>query len=182
MIHSAGSTGPGQGGMRGDRVDVEVTEFIEAVQARFGPATVQRMSASSGHVPEDESRIVCVDETSLETEAETGHSDETAAVLGDEVRPTVIHRPPISIEVRSEEGIPVAVSREGRPYSVRFARGPERIGAPWWRSSENGSIREGELLREHRRDYWRVELESGTWIWIFRASSDRRWFLHGTWA
>lgn len=191
MIHSAGSTGstgssgstgPGQGGMRGDRVDVEVTEFIEAVQARFGPATVQRMSASSGHVPEDESRIVCVDETSLETEAETGHSAETAAVLGDEVRPTVIHRPPISIEVRSEEGIPVAVSREGRPYSVRFARGPERIGAPWWRSSENGSIREGELLREHRRDYWRVELESGTWIWIFRASSDRRWFLHGTWA
>ena len=48
LIHSAGSTGPGQGGMRGDRVDVEVTEFIEAVQARFGPATVQRMSASSG--------------------------------------------------------------------------------------------------------------------------------------
>lgn len=177
MIHSSGS---GEGDRGAGRVDVEVTEFIEAVQARLGSNAVRRMSASSAHVPEDESRIVCVDGASSETNE--GAAGEAASVLGDESRPTIIHRPPIPIVVRCDAGIPISVSRKGSPYSVRLAQGPERIGAPWWRTSERGGSRDGRLLREHRRDYWRLELESGTWIWIFRASSDRRWFLHGTWA
>ena len=177
MIHSAG---PGQGVRGVERIDVEATEFIEAVQARFGPTTVQRMSASSGHVPEDESRIVCVDGTPSDMSGP--HAAKTATALGGEVRPTVIHRPPIPIEVRCDDGIPVSMFREGTPYSVGFARGPERIGAPWWRSPGRDGVRDGALLREHRRDYWRLELESGTWVWVFQASSDRRWFLHGTWA
>ncbi len=177
LIHSPGSGGSGA---RIDRVDVEVTEFIEAVQARFGPAAARRMSTSSSHVPEDESRIVCIDGTSPETAGR--QAGETPVALGRESRPTVIHRPPIPIRVRCEAGVPASVLHEGLPHSVEFARGPERIGAPWWRSTGPDGIRDGGISREHRRDYWRIELESGTWIWIFQASSDRRWFLHGTWA
>ena len=115
MIHSPGSR---EGGAGIAPVEIEVTEFIEAVQARFGPNTVRRMSASSGHVPEDESRIVSVDGATSEADGEK--ADGTAAALGDEARPTIIHRPPISIEVRCDRGIPASVFHEGSPHAVGF--------------------------------------------------------------
>ena len=64
-----------------------------------------------------------------------------------------------------------------------MAIGPETIGAPWWRRSDpedDGAATGGDGGR--RREYWSVRLDDGVAIWIFRASSNGRWFVQGIWA
>ncbi|HJQ81765.1 MAG TPA: DNA polymerase Y family protein [Lacipirellulaceae bacterium] len=83
--------------------------------------------------------------------------------------PILLHSAPQALEV-------VCVAPDGPPQFVWFGArrqrivhhaGPERIETLWWRGS---SV---------RRDYYRVALESGSHLWIFRRLTDRRWFLHG---
>lgn len=45
--------------------------------------------------------------------------------------------------------------------------GPERIETGWWRESDI------------RRDYYRVETEQGSHLWIFLCLQTDRWFIHG---
>ncbi|MEZ6097008.1 MAG: DNA polymerase Y family protein [Pirellulaceae bacterium] len=54
-----------------------------------------------------------------------------------------------------------------QPFQIVRNWGPERIETGWW----NG--------RTVRRDYWRVETNSGAHLWVFRELRSRRWFLHG---
>ncbi|MAD18761.1 MAG: hypothetical protein CMJ52_00855 [Planctomycetaceae bacterium] len=172
LIHDSTRRGVASPGVR---IDVETTEFIEGVQARFGAVAIQRMRTPSGHIPEDEAGFASVDDPAE-------HPTGPGAVFGGEPRPTVVHRPPVPIEVGCRASLPTTVIHGGMRHVVASEWGPERIGAPWWRAPSDGNGDDEELRREHRRDYWRLELECGTWIWVFQASSDRRWFLHGTWA
>jgi protein ImuB len=50
---------------------------------------------------------------------------------------------------------------------IRACEGPERIETGWW---------SGEAAR---RDYYRVETETGARYWIFRDLAASTWFLHG---
>jgi protein ImuB len=53
------------------------------------------------------------------------------------------------------------------PFSVTRSWGPERIETGWWRG------------RTLRRDYWRIEIDSGAQLWIYRDLRSGRWYLHG---
>ena len=64
-----------------------------------------------------------------------------------------------------------------------MAIGPETIGAPWWRGSPTQASPERvECDTGRHRAYWSVRLDDGVAIWIFRASSNDRWFVQGIWA
>jgi len=63
------------------------------------------------------------------------------------------------------DGPPQRVEWRGRLRAVLRWWGPERIETGWWRRPQS------------LRDYYRVELETGEWLWIFRA--ENRWHLHG---
>jgi len=56
-------------------------------------------------------------------------------------------------------------------HRVRIAEGPERLEPEWWRDPP------GRLAR----DYYRVELASGTRLWVCRVGfgAEARWFLQG---
>jgi len=56
---------------------------------------------------------------------------------------------------------------QGRGMLIRACEGPERIETGWW---------SGEAAR---RDYYRVETETGARYWIFRDLAASTWFLHG---
>jgi protein ImuB len=62
-------------------------------------------------------------------------------------------------------------------HVVVKAEGPERIAPEWWRIV-------GETMPP-TRDYFRVEDETGTRFWVFRAGLYHRecehpvWFMHG---
>ncbi|NML08025.1 DNA polymerase Y family protein [Sphingomonas sp. G-3-2-10] len=65
----------------------------------------------------------------------------------------------------------------GKPYRVIAGDGPERIHGEWWRTDK-------ELWAV--RDYFRVEVEGGQRLWLFRRgdgvvpeTGDLSWYLHG---
>jgi protein ImuB len=57
--------------------------------------------------------------------------------------------------------------QRGLELSIVQAIGPERIETGWWR---------GQTVC---RDYWRVEIETGQSLWIYRDLRQKRWFLQG---
>ncbi len=83
-------------------------------------------------------------------------------------RPLRLHAP-LTIEVISASGggPPAQVMLDGERWRAAGVWGPERIETGWWRGP---SV---------RRDYWRVELEDGRWLWLFCDLRSREWFCQG---
>ena len=94
-------------------------------------------------------------------------------------RPTHLYKKPQSIEVafaqttESQEGGPRLATApdsflfQGKTYRVNASCGPERLESGWWRGP---SV---------RRDYYRIEVQDGSWWWIYRDLNTANWFLHG---
>ncbi len=62
---------------------------------------------------------------------------------------------------------PIQLTWERETFRITRAWGAERIETGWWR---------GPTVR---RDYWRVELADGRWLWIFYDLAVRKWYVHG---
>lgn len=59
---------------------------------------------------------------------------------------------------------------EGQLHRVAYFWGPERIETGWW---------DGPTIR---RDYYRIETETGYLWWVYRDLRTDEWFLHGRFA
>jgi protein ImuB len=73
----------------------------------------------------------------------------------------------IQCDTKSRTGAPVRLFHSGRWQQVIRSWGPERIETGWWRS------------RAVRREYFRVEIDSGQRFWVFRQLPTAQWFLQG---
>jgi len=92
-------------------------------------------------------------------------------------RPVRLLRRPIALEaIALLPDAPPSLLRAGRTsWRVRRAEGPERIEPEWWRDPRPDRL---------PRDYYRVELTTGTRLWVCRsglpgADTAPRWWLHG---
>ena len=105
-------------------------------------------------------------------------------------RPLSLFSEPIPIAVAADHGpfslsvsspsLPSRIRLGGKVHCIAHYWGPERIETGWW---QGPSI---------RRDYYRIETDSGRWWWIFRNlisktqvsnnASRYRWMLHGQFA
>jgi protein ImuB len=76
---------------------------------------------------------------------------------------------PLAVQVFAiaPDGPPQQVTWAGHSHRVTKTWGPERIETGWWR---------GALVR---RDYYRIELAGGLWLWGFRNLSEGGWFVQG---
>ncbi|MEM7558565.1 MAG: DNA polymerase Y family protein [Planctomycetota bacterium] len=94
-------------------------------------------------------------------------------------RPTHLYKKPQPIEVafaKTNESIedgprlataPNSFLFQGKTFRVTASCGPERLESGWWRGP---SV---------RRDYYRIEVQDGSWWWIYRDLNTATWFLHG---
>jgi protein ImuB len=84
-------------------------------------------------------------------------------------RPTMLLRVPTKLKVTEigDHGRPLIVCYPRSNVRVMDIAGPERVESGWW---SGGS---------QRRDYYRLILENGVWLWVFQDLKDRVWFLHG---
>ncbi|MBI0536923.1 DNA polymerase Y family protein [Roseomonas sp. KE2513] len=94
-------------------------------------------------------------------------------------RPVRLLPQPKELAVVAEvpDGPPARLRLDGQVHRVRHAAGPERLEPEWW----------GDKHDRPRRDYFRVETEEGSRLWVCRLGIDRpsapaRWFLHGVMA
>jgi protein ImuB len=127
-------------------------------------------------------------------------------------RPSLLYDVPEPVEVVSSvpDGPPASLRRpHGEVRRVVRAIGPERIAEPWWTRArpralapagpravlpagprEDASAHAGdaaapdpaEVHPAGARDYFRVEDDTGRWLWVYRAHDADRWFVHGEWA
>ena len=95
---------------------------------------------------------------------------------GERLRPVRLLDRPREMTVLAEapDGPPAQLWLDGQVHRVRHAAGPERLEPEWWTERHD----------RPRRDYYRVQTESGRRLWICRLGQDRpaapaRWFLHG---
>jgi protein ImuB len=84
-------------------------------------------------------------------------------------RPLRLWPQPVGIEVLSvvPDGPPMQLRWAGREYRITRFCGPERIETGWQRG------------RDVQRDYYIIDTDQGTRLWIFRGREDGCWFLHG---
>ncbi len=84
-------------------------------------------------------------------------------------RPLRLYQEPFQIQVMSvvPEGPPIRFLWGEQFHTVARYWGPERIETGWW--------------REHpiRRDYYRVETQTGQRFWLFRRRTQEDWYLQG---
>ncbi len=84
-------------------------------------------------------------------------------------RPMRLLNPPKRIDMQrvDENGSPQRLVYMGSPLSVTRSTGPERIDTGWWQGITQ------------QRDYFRIALSTGTWLWVYRDRRDQNWYLHG---
>jgi protein ImuB len=173
-------------------------EVIDVLVERLGAERVRRIARVSSHIPENARVTVSV----MQGGALAGSSP-----MGwDEDR--LPPRPARMFDPAQRAGV-MALTPDGpvtrlrwnaREYAVVACVGPERIEAEWWRWETPTDRDEGRKWRRVRRtpsarpparDYFSVQIEGGRWLWVYRATSERKgedscksaegWFVHGEW-
>jgi protein ImuB len=83
-------------------------------------------------------------------------------------RPLFLRRPVrLRQVVAAADGPPLRFQLLDQEYHTTGHWGPERIESGWWRR------------HKVQRDYYRVEVTTGDWLWLFRELKEGGWFLHG---
>lgn len=138
--------------------------LIDTLKSRLGRDRVMRMRTYPSHMPE---RAWRSEEASVDVPE--NKPAEQQCVLE---RPTLLRARPEAASVMClvPDGPLGAVTLNGWTRRVVNCSGPERICGEWWR---------GESFS---RDYYRVHLEDGAWVWVFRVVESGAWFVHGEWA
>lgn len=142
----------------------EASELINRLAAEVGSTNVKEVRFSNSFLPE----------TSF-TFSPLGQSD-PSSTLNSQLR----SRPSKLLEIPQEiwaiamlpDCPPVKIKWEGKELKVLKGFGPERITTPWFECDEK------ELVS---RDYYKVEDETGRWLWIYRNTENYKWFLQGLW-
>lgn len=144
----------------------ELGGLLERLSSRLGREAVLQVRLRREPLPE-------------ETFAEQPAAGQAARNLGGQPahgpleRPLFFYHPPRPLHVKvMETGDPLRIQwrskRLGQAWQqVAQCWGPERLETSWWRGP---SV---------RRDYFRIETNSGERFWIFHRLIDNRWFLHG---
>ena len=165
-----------EGAWRPDaEVDRHASQLLDTLVNRLGRERVQRGFLVESHIPERAFAMRCVLEGQV-----------SAGVRTRSPRASVLFERPVLIQVvaLTPDGPIRRVRVDGCDFEVVRCVGPERISGEWWREWEAGSLpplSKGfpPLAQGGERDYFRVQLEGGRWLWV--CARGGCWFVHGAW-
>ena len=163
-ITATARTAGGQGELlaSGRRDDAAAAAAAARLAAALGSDAVVRPAARDAHAPERAGTWVPVGEEESASAAQRG----TFADAGPSRAMTMSERalrllqPPEAVEVEHAAGIPCAMWWRGARVPLRRVQGPERLSGDWWRDDA------------YRRDYWRCESETGSFV-VFQDHAGR---------
>jgi protein ImuB len=152
---------------RDPSADERLGELADRLASRLGYGAILRPQLIDDHQPEHAVRLVSIGEVGCEAQHAT--DDTSAAPLPAQPRPPQLFERPVPIRVMAlvPDGPPTWLLYNSTEHTITHAAGPERLETAWWRGADV------------RRDYFRVTLDSGEQLWIFRDLSSRQWFVHG---
>jgi protein ImuB len=139
-------------------------DLIGRLSARLGDAGVTRLHPADSHVPAKSAQVLM---------AGWSQPHPGPWPAPPVPRPLVMFRPE-PVEAPEVPDPPARFRWRRRAYVTRMAAGPERLQPEWW--LEEADWRGG------RRDYWRIEAEDGTALWLFYGQGGAvtdRWYCEG---
>lgn len=152
-----------------------LTRLIERLQARLGPAQVQRLEAVADHRPERASRL-CAADARIRLPVAHSKSRSADAAAGPHKQPAALR--PVWLLAQPEplperRTGPTGPTLGGQP--LQLLSGPERIESGWW---------DAALAERH---YFIAQLPGGALVWIYcarlpLAAPASGWFLQGRFA
>jgi protein ImuB len=149
--------------------------LFDVLSERLGVDSVRNIAFRESYIPERSFEFVAA-ELSGHNRAVAVGGGSTGVIDAHvcEERPSVLFALPHPVDVMSvlPDNPPFWLKWRGKTYRIKHAVGPERITPEWWG-------RDPHLLKT--RDYFRVQLASGMWLWVYRELSSMRWFVHGVW-
>lgn len=169
-------------------LDREAGQLIDTLVHRLGPQRTLKMQMRQSHQPQ---RVACY--VSLYDGAGglagggggrgsglfgQGHAVGAGVAGHQPDRPSQLLPRPELIDVIAvaPEGAPMWMRWRGQEHRIISTVGPERIVAEWWASGDGDATGDGGA-----RDYFKVQIEDGRWLWIFRQLERNGWFMHGAW-
>jgi protein ImuB len=134
---------------------------------------IQNLGREQLLVPEAQATYLPEATLSLKTIDRIRNSSATLVPIPKTDRPSLLlNRPqPIRAMATLPDGPPFWLKWREKTYQITRAIGPERLSPEWWKEQSFTS-----------RDYFKVQIPSGTWLWVFRELESSRWFLQGMWS
>ncbi len=144
----------------------QVGELVDSLVSRLGSNHVLQMECRESYRPENA--------VSYKEARQTLKSPSPAAPILSADRPSYIFDTPQRVRAMAllPDGPPFRLRFDDAELSIRSAHGPERISPEWWNTKDKS---------QSTRDYFKVQLDSGMWLWIYREIETSLWFLHGLW-
>jgi protein ImuB len=149
----------------------KVKELMNNLVVRLGKDRIRKVRFHSSYIPERAYSYYSI-------------QDELKSILksADENHPARPERPPYIFEEPEPikaisllpDRSPSRIRWNGVDYDITLGSEPERIGAEWWQASLNEPIDE--------RDYFKVQDQTGRWLWVYRNKLTHNWYIQGLWA
>lgn len=138
-------------------------EFVERLSSRLGEEAVLRPCLR----PDDQPEWAWDYVPWLRERSSTPLDERKTRPLA---QPVNLLAGPQAIHVEEGQDGPCRFGWRERSYAVARAWGPQRIETGWWRGDDV------------RRDYYRVEAQTGERFWLYRDLARGTWYLHGVFA
>lgn len=144
--------------------NTKLDDLIGTLGARVGLEAITRWHPADSHIPEKSATVLAAAWSQPHDGLWPRSQGARPLTLCD---PDPVHAPDLPTP-------PARFRWRGRDLALAGASGPERISPEWWLDDP--------AWRSGVRDYWRVETDCGTRLWLFYAHGDTRssgWFCHG---
>ncbi len=151
------------------RTDKALGELLDTLSQQLGANSVFKLSCLESHIPEKSFQYTPLNGLPKKTRTFA------ALALVETERPSMLFYKPLPIRAVSvlPDSPPFWIKWRGAVQEISTAQGPERIAPEWW-GKDNSLFA--------TRDYFKVQLTSGLWLWVFRELRESKWFVHGVWA
>lgn len=152
----------------------ETGELLDSLEHQLGKENVLQLKNHESHIPERAFNFISALPLPKNGSSFLSPQRREARVLQSE-RPSIIfYRPqPITALSLLPDSPPSRLQWRKKLYAIHAGLGPERIAPEWWGADE-------ALCKT--RDYFKVQLTCGTWLWIYREVESAEWYMHGIWA
>ena len=153
-----------------------VHALCNSLLAGLGPARVTTAQFIPSHIPERSFSYRTIEQKTSPTSPMKASPMKDKGFIIKEGRPPYLLDTPEQVEVLSmlPDKAPSRVTWDGLELKIVRGIGPERIANEWWRE-------EIDLSVTKERDYFRIQDETGRWLWIFRNKRTMEWFVQGVW-
>ena len=141
-----------------ERQQQSVAELVDRLSCRLGREAVLRSHLNPDPLPE----YSCEDAPWLNDPASDCWCGDPLCLRSRPLKLLRIPRP-LQVEQSAKSGLPTRINHS----SVVECDGPERIESGWWRGADL------------KRDYYRLDLATGSRLWAFCDRNNGQWFLHG---